>query len=323
MTAEPSSFAAVRLPARWSLRAALRAGAARFWLELLMRTAYHAPWLARAVRPTILFFGWRCSPVLRDGPTANAAWILGPSSRPRERRALGKRVVRNFYDFVCDIGRHRLRSPDELRLLAESVEGEDHYRRARSMGRGALVVTAHLGSFELGTAMLRAFEKRVHVVFRRDRLSSFERLRSEQRASLGVMEASLDDGWGVWLRLRDALLADEVVMLQGDRMMPGQRGVPVPFLGGHIELPAGPVKLAMATGAPIIPVFTIRARRGRFRVIIDEPITVEAGPLRWDGPHPALLRLAASIERQVAAYPDQWLMLHRVWCEDRPGLPPQ
>src|SRR5262249_6244374 len=84
-------------------------------------------------------------------------------------------------------------------------------------------------------------------------------------------------------------------------------------------LPAGPVKLAMATGAPIIPVFTIRAPRGRFRVIIDEPITVEAGPLRWDGPHPALLRLAACIERQVAAYPDQWLMLHRVWCEDRPA----
>jgi KDO2-lipid IV(A) lauroyltransferase len=185
------------------------------------------------------------------------------------------------------------------------------------MARGAIIVTAHLGSFELGLAMLGEFEKRIHVVFRRDRLSSFERLRTERRSSLNVEEAALDEGWGVWPRLRGALLADEVVLLQGDRLMPGQAGVMVPFLGGHIELPSAPVKLAMASGAPIIPIFTIRTGRGRFRVVIEEPITVEPGPIRWDGPHPALLSLAGAIERQVARYPEQWLMLHRVWCEDR------
>jgi len=266
----------------------------------------------------MLFFAWRTSPLLRDGTTANAARILGPSSTPRQRQALAKRVVGSCYDFVCEIGRHRTRSPAALRALAEWVEGEEHYRRARSLRRGAIIVTAHLGSFEIGAAMLGAFEKRIHVVFQRDHLSSFERLRAEHRARLGVIEAPVDDGWGMWLRLREALLADEVVMLQGDRTMPGQTGVAVPFLGGHVEMPSGPVKLAMATGSPIIPIFTIRRPRGRFRVLIDEPITVEPGPARWDGPHPALLRLAAVIERQVARYPDQWLMLHRAWCEDRP-----
>jgi lauroyl/myristoyl acyltransferase len=73
----------------------------------------------------------------------------------------------------------------------------------------------------------------------------------------------------------------------------------------------------MATGAPIIPVFTVRTGRDAYRVIIEEPITVEPGPVRWDGPHPALLRLTGLIEAQVARYPDQWLRLHRVWCEDQ------
>jgi lauroyl/myristoyl acyltransferase len=304
-------------PRRRPVPAALRAGAARFWQEALMRTAHRAPILLRVVRPIMLSGAWRCSAFLRDGTMANAARILGPSSGPREREALAKRVVASCYDFVCDIGRHRGRTAEELRGLAESVRGEQHYRDARDLGRGAIIVTAHLGSFELGTAMLRAHEERIHVVFHRDRLSSFERLRSEQRARLGVIEAPVDDGWGVWLRLREALLANEVVMLQGDRVMPGQAGERVPFLGGHIEMPAGPVKLAMATGAPIIPVFTIRSGLNRFQVVIEEPILVEPGPIRRDGPHPALLRLAGAIERQVARYPDQWLMLHRVWCEDR------
>jgi KDO2-lipid IV(A) lauroyltransferase len=266
----------------------------------------------------MLFFAWRFSPMLRDGTIANAGRLLGPSSTECERTVLAKRIVGSFYDFVCEIGVHRGKTGEQLRGLAESVEGEEHYRRARAVRRGAIIVTAHLGSFELGAAMLGATEHRIHVLFKRDHLLSFERLRAEHRASLGVIEAPLDEGWGVWLRLREALLLDEVVMMQGDRTMPGQPGVRVPFLGGHAVLPAGPVKLAMATGAPIVPIFTIRAGNGRFRVVIGESFTVDPAPIRWDAPHPALLRIAQAIEAQVVRHPEQWIMLERVWCEDRP-----
>ena len=99
--------------------------------------------------------------------------------------------------------------------------------------------------------------------------------------------------------------------------MPPQRGVAVPFLGGHVLLPTGPVKLAMLTGSPIIPVFSVRTRVGRCHVIIDEPIFVSREPRLVDANHPALLCIAKSIERQVAAHPDQWAVYERAWCEDR------
>jgi KDO2-lipid IV(A) lauroyltransferase len=321
MTAGPSLPVTVDGEAARTPGPGLRAMAARFWLEVLMRMSHRVPRLTGILRGPVVSVAWMCSPALRDGPMANAARILGPSSSSSQRRALARRVVANFYDFVCDFGRNRARSAPELCALAESVEGVDHFRRARAMKRGAIVVTAHLGSFELGAAMLASFERRLHVVFRRDQLPSFDRLRSEYRRRLGVTEAPLDEGWGVWLRLRDALIADEVVMLQGDRTMPGQPGVAVPFLDGHIDIPSGPVKLAMASGAPILPVFTTRTGSGRFCVVIDEPIVVEREPARTDGPHPALLRIAAAIERQVARHPEQWLMLHRVWREDRHASP--
>src|SRR4051812_20642516 len=133
-----------------------------------MRTAHRAPILLRIVRPFMLWGAWRSSAFLRGGTMANAARILGPASTAAEREALAKRVVGSCYDFVCDIGRHRARSAEELRRMTESVVGERHYRDARALRRGAIIVTAHIGSFELGSAMLRAHEERIHVVFHRD-----------------------------------------------------------------------------------------------------------------------------------------------------------
>ena len=119
------------------------------------------------------------------------------------------------------------------------------------------------------------------------------------------------------MRLRDALLADEVVVLQGDRVMPGQKGEPVGFLGGTLLLPAGPVKMALATGAPIVPIFSVRTGDAKVRLFIEEPIDVQPDDGDAAGAaHPALIEWAAVLERYVRSYPDQWLMLRPAWCED-------
>lgn len=301
----------------------LRRGAADFWVWLLVWHAEHLPRLARALRPVMVFFAWHCSRSMRAGTLANARWLLGESSTPRQRAALGRTVVDHFYGFIHELGRNRGRRRADLLADVAGVEGSERYRAARALGQGAIVVTAHLGSFETGVMALRGMEEKVHVVFRRDRMARFEAVRSDQHRRLGVIEAPVDDegGWAVWVRLRDALRADEVVLMQGDRVMPGQKGVRVPFLGGHIEVPAGPIKLALASGAPIVPIFSVRepGRPSRIRVFVEEPITVQPGPSDPQTPHPALLQLAAVIERYVSRYPDQWLMVQPVWCEDGAG----
>src|SRR6185437_11295988 len=91
---------------------------------------------------------------------------------------------------------------------------------------------------------------------------------------IGVVEVPLDQGWTVWMRLRDALANDEVVLIQGDRVMPGQKGQPVKFFDGHILMPTGPARLALVSGAPIIPVFFVRTPKGKIRLFIEDPILV-------------------------------------------------
>lgn len=258
--------------------------------------------------------------MIRGGTLANAARLLGTGSTADERERLGKAVMARFFDAVMELAASRRTTRAQTAARVEAVEGREGYERARRLGKGAVLVTAHLGSFETAVASLREHEPSVHVVFRRDRHPLFERLRSEQREKLGVIEAPLDGGLAVWFGLRDALLRDEVVLLQGDRVLPGQVGVRVAFFDGHIVAPLGPYKLARATGSPVIPCFAPTSAAGRTRIVLGEPFFVEAGEGSLSVGE-AALRVTRLIESFVRRYPDQWLMFEPAWCEDQRETP--
>lgn len=250
---------------------------------------------------------------------ANAARILGPRSTRAQRERLARRTIDNFYDFVCDVGMSLGQTRRQMVNRIESVEGHDRYMAARCAadsaqgGRGAVVVTAHMGSFEVGTAALRQREPHIHVLFHRDARDAFERIRSRLRGKLGVHEAPLDEGWPIWMRLRDALRNNEVVLIQGDRVLPGQKGMPVRFFNGHVKLPTGPARLALASGAPLVPIFSVRMPSGRIRLFIEAPIRVGDGALSVEQ---AVEKFAALLEKYVAKFPDQWLETRPAWIED-------
>jgi KDO2-lipid IV(A) lauroyltransferase len=296
----------------------LRSAAAAFWLTAFFFAAQHAPRLVAALRRPLCRGIFFCSRSIRTGTTANARRVLGPGAARPEVAAMARRTLGSFYLFCCDVGRSFGLTRDQLTALIDSDEGHSNYLAARAAGKGVIVVTAHMGSFEVGMAALRRVERNaIHVVFKRDPFARFERQRSALRARLGVEEAPVDEGWTVWVRLREALLNDHAVVLQGDRVMPGQKGESVPFLGGTLLLPGGPVKLALATGAPIVPIFSVRMPSGKVKLFIEPPIDASAtdGASRG-GSHPALLKWASVLERYVKAYPDQWLLLQPALVED-------
>jgi KDO2-lipid IV(A) lauroyltransferase len=297
----------------------LRRISADFWREFLFFWTEHAPRVVLWTRPFFLWFTWHCSRGLRRVTLANAKRIL-PNGTDEQRRALARAVVEHAYLCVYELGMAARMTRPELRACIDGVEGIEHYLAARRLERGAIIATAHVGPFEIGATALLDQESNVHVVFRRDEFPRFDRLRSRLRSNLGIIEAPIDQGWSIWMGLRDALRRNEVVMIQADRVMPGQKGVPVPFLGGRMMMPLGPIKLALATGAPIVPIFSHRTAIGRLRVTIERPIVVsrDNGPIVGACREPAALReLAAAVERHVRAHPDQWFMLQTALCEDQ------
>jgi KDO2-lipid IV(A) lauroyltransferase len=301
----------------------IRVKAGKFWTWLLAWTATQQPWIVPKVTPFFLWFAWRCSPYTRLATVANARRILGETSTPAQREALANAIVANFFQFMAEIGRNLGRTIPDILSDVASIEGMDNYRAARAKKRGAILAAAHLGPYEVAVAGLRQHEPKVHVVFQRDRnIPAFENLRAKLHEHLGLIEAPVENtpgALGPWLGLRDALARDEVVLLQADRVMPGQRGIRLPFCHGHIEVPPGPVKLALATGSPIIPVFSSWEKDGRVRIVMEKTIEVTE-PWPRSGVHPALLELTRIIEKHVRQHPDQWHMFDPAFCEDQEAI---
>jgi len=82
-------------------------------------------------------------------------------------------------------------------------------------------------------------------------------------------------------------------------------------------VPLGPAKLAMMTGAPILPIFAVRLPTGRVQVIIEPAIVVDESSA--DPMMDATRQLTALIERHIRRQPRQWLVLHNPWREEEPS----
>jgi lauroyl/myristoyl acyltransferase len=299
-------------------RRTLRQAAADFWLGVLFRSAPRVPGFFRRAERFFCAGTFRCSPAVRNVTRLNARRILGARATEPEVDRVARDIVRNFYRFCVDVGAAANATPDDLLAKVEAIDGHEHFVAARAAGKGVIVVTAHMGSFEVGLAALKQIEPTIHVVFRRDAQGAFEQSRTALRQRLGVHEAPVDEGWTVWMRLRDALHRNEAVVLQGDRVMPGQKGKPLPFLGGHLMLPTGPMKLAQATGAPVVPIFSIRTPGGKLRVVI-EPALCSESNTAGAGTDPVMTEWATVLERYVRQFPDQWLLLQPAVEEDKVG----
>ena len=286
-----------------------------FWLNLLFWSSGQCPRVAKATIP----FGIRCaiifSPELRRRVLEHASQLLKVIDDDRTPRQLALAILANFMEFVIDVGHSSRTSLAEVQDKVHEVYGANNLQNARAAGKGLIIATAHLGSFEVGLAALRSETKNVHVVFQRDRIARFEHLRHRLHEALGIIEAPIDEGWAAWIHLRDALHRDEVVVVQADRVLPGQSGDRVSFLGGHILIPNGPAKLARICDAPILPVFAPRGADGKVRIFIEPPIWPSDVSEHEPSERAVAQTLGDVIAKYVSKYADQWLVLHQVWCD--------
>ncbi len=289
--------------------------AALFWL------AEFCPALLKRSKAVLARATWHGSGATRLALRLNAA-RLRPHATPAARDRLGRAILRHFIDVIANLGAAQAKTPKQIVEPIESIAGQAHYQAARSLGRGTIIVTAHLGVFEAGMALVGQREPRVFVVFARDLYPRFEAMRSRLRDRLGIQEARIEEGWPMWVRLRDALTQDAVVMMQGDRVMAGQKGQSTPFMGGHLGVPTGPVRLAQLSGSPILPVFAVQTAEGKVRVTIEAPITLDPQLDAAAAQHKALSELTATLEKHISQHPEQWLMLQPAWCEDQEAISP-
>jgi KDO2-lipid IV(A) lauroyltransferase len=198
------------------------------------------------------------------------------------------------------------------RLLARvDFHGVEHLEKALERGRGALVVTAHYGHWELIPSALRLRLPQVEVTPTGRRLDNpWVHAMVAARRNQGGGHVLERDTAEIIRALRRNAAVGILVDLRRSRK---RGGILVPFLGRRAWTTHGPATITRRTGAALIPAFTRRSADGRhrieFRPELDQPRSAD---LRADT---AALTAAlnAALGEFILAEPAAWLWIHRRW----------
>ncbi|GGL38283.1 phosphatidylinositol mannoside acyltransferase [Nocardia jinanensis] len=246
----------------------------------------------------------------RDGgPTQlrrNLARVLGvaPEEVPQE---LIQASLRSYARYWREAFRLPSMDPRELAAIIEaSATGLDRIREASAAGRGAVIALPHSGNWDLAGVWLVQRVGTPTVVAERLRPESLFRRFVRFREGLGFEIIPLTGAeTPPYERLSDRLRAGGLVCLLGERDFSG-RGVAVTFFGEKTLMPAGPARLAIETGAPLLPVHCWFTPAG-WGFSVGEPVDTSHGV------EDATQTLADRFAAGIAAHPADWHMLQRLW----------
>ena len=284
-----------------------------FWYRLHYWGSNHLPrWFMNQVGPIIISLVF-CLVMgkIRRALAANLEPVLGPAG-PMTRWRRAYRTLRTFA--CCLTERYQRMGPGAKTQFA--IEGLPHWVAGTGEGRGAVLVSAHLGPWENSTYLGADEEARiVHVVREEEIDPRAQAFISEMVGKISdkVVTHYAGDDPRLAIELSEALRRGELVALQGDRPRAGGRTITAHIFGKPMPLPIGPVALARAAGVPLLPIFSFREGVLQARTVVRAPIFV-ARTANRDADHTAAInQLAADIEWAIRERPHQWFCFKRLW----------
>lgn len=250
---------------------------------------------------------------VRRGIASNLEAVLGPAGRVTNWRRSFRTLLQHAwcmnesYEGLQQAGRQK-----------PAVEGLEHWRAVTGSGRGFVLVTAHVGHWQVGSHLTeRGKVSKIHVVREQELDPEAQRFMEE------MLRKSAGDGYEVHFsggqdpalgtRLLKALRAGEVVALQGDRASGRGRRLTIELFGRPFEVPAGPAALARAAGVPLLPIFVFRSGRASSTLSFRPPIEVSSEQPSRVATRAAMQTYGGELEWAVRREPHQWFCLRELW----------
>lgn len=281
-----------------------------FFRWLVLR--FPPEWVARLAAATAERAIWARETV-REAILDNHAAVLGLPSWRREVEDSARAMLEHHSRSWIDLLRFSERPPTNLEEIVPHRVGTEHLVTARDAGKGAILLTAHVGNFEIGGFFLGVIGLKVAVVYLADPSPVVERDRKAARDRLGIRSLEMKSDFSA-VRILRSLEEGYFVAIQGDRDY-ARTGRTLPFLGRSVSFPVGPFRIAAASGVPLLPVFVLREKDGTYRTVVEAPIRVEAVPRgrRDEAERAAMMEFVAILERMVRENGEQWYMFSRFW----------
>jgi len=217
-------------------------------------------------------------------------------------------MFRNFAKYLVDFFRFEKIDIEYIKNNIH-IENRHYFEEALSKGKGVIVVSAHLGNWELGgivIALLGYPFWAVALPHKDRRVNNFFNFQRERK---GMRVIPLGKAVRACLNL---LKNNKMVALAGDRDFT-QKGIILDFFGKPTFLPEGPAAFALKTGAIIVPTFMLRNKDDTFTLTIHKPIEATPTEDKDNDLRELIMRYKIIFEDYIRRLPDQWYMFRRFW----------
>lgn len=235
-----------------------------------------------------------------------------PDKTEREIRWIRISMFRNFAKYLVDFFRFEKLDKEYIQKNIK-IENIHYVNEAFSKGKGIIILTAHLGNWELGGVVVALLGYPFWAVALPHKDSRVNNFFNFQRMRKGVRVIPLGKAVRQCLNV---LEENKIVALLGDRDFT-EKGIILDFFGKPAFFPEGAAAFSLKTGAAIIPAFMLRNPDDTFTLTIEEPIRfIPTGDKDRDLVE-LIGRFKVLFEEYIRKYPEQWYMFRKFWTENK------
>lgn len=195
------------------------------------------------------------------------------------------------------------------------IENLEIFERALKDGKGALLLSLHIGNGDFATAAMSRLGYQMSLISKEFKARWLNDLWFGMRQKHGTQFISPEKSSFEILR---ALKRNRGVLFVLDQFMGPPIGVRTRFFGKETGTAAGLALLASRTGAPVIPSYTYRLGNGKQIIRFEDPIVVQLDDRLKDQNITVMTQAYTDkLEEIIRRHPEQWMWIHRRWKEFR------
>jgi predicted LPLAT superfamily acyltransferase len=236
-------------------------------------------------------------------------------NRVLARRANLRDIFRHYFFFASTILDRVFLLKEQNTLFEVHVQGEEIFKEVISSGHGCFLIGAHMGSFEVLHALSReqGHAQTSMVMYEENArklntvLKNINPQRNPPVISLGKIDSML--------KVREALEHGECIGMLADRAISGEKMISCEFLGGSVEFPAGPFRLAAILERPIILMFCLYQGGNRYNIYLERLVDLQHVPHseRDTAIEQAAQQFAGRLEHYCRTFPYNWFNFYDFW----------
>lgn len=225
-----------------------------------------------------------------------------------DEQQLAKRVWENIGMVGSEFLYYYERKP-EIFQKAVQFEGAENLKRILEQHKGAILVSGHLGNWELLGVSLSYWGFKINPIVKFQSNGLVDKIIQDNRRSLGM---GLIDKNGFLRPILAAFKRNEIVSFLMDQAT-HKNGVSVKFFGKEAPIPRGAAEFALKTGTPVFTARCLREKPGHYRVVISEELKlIKTGDHQRDVEENTAMFIRL-IEDVIRVQPEQWLWMHKLW----------